>query len=141
MIFGSVLVFVIALVMFLRIDAVFVPSLEEGDLLVLPKIQSGSSLSQSIDTYQQVSDILKKEFPEVIDVVAKIGVGEIPTDPTPMEAADMVVCLKDKKEWVSATTKDELIDKMKERLSGIPGVSYEFTVSYTHLTLPTNREV
>ena len=112
--------------MFLRIDAVFVPSLEEGDLLVLPKIQSGSSLSQSIDTYQQVSDILKKEFPEVIDVVAKIGVGEIPTDPTPMEAADMVVCLKDKKEWVSATTKDELIDKMKERLSGIPGVSYEF---------------
>ena len=123
---ASVLVFLVALIMFLRIDAVFVPSLEEGDLLILPKIQSGSSLSQSIDTYQQVSDILKKEFPEVIDVVAKIGVGEIPTDPTPMEAADMVVCLKDKKEWVSATTKDELIDKMKERLSGIPGVSYEF---------------
>ncbi|MFZ4572545.1 MAG: CusA/CzcA family heavy metal efflux RND transporter, partial [Bacteroidales bacterium] len=125
-IIGSVLIFVISLIMFLRIDAVFVPSLEEGDLLILPKIQSGSSLSQSIDTYQQVSDILKKEFPEVIDVVAKIGVGEIPTDPTPMEAADMVVCLKDKKEWVSAATKDELIDKMKERLSGIPGVSYEF---------------
>ncbi len=125
-ILASVVIFVISLIMFLRIDAVFVPSLEEGDLLILPKIQSGSSLSQSIDTYGQVSDILKKEFPEVIDVVAKIGVGEIPTDPTPMEAADMVVCLKDKKEWVSATTKDELIDKMKERLSGIPGVSYEF---------------
>ncbi|MCX6280571.1 MAG: CusA/CzcA family heavy metal efflux RND transporter [Bacteroidetes bacterium] len=125
-IIASVLVFAIAVIMFLRIDAVFVPSLEEGDLLVLPKIQSGSSLSQSIETYQQVSDILKKEFPEVRDVVAKIGVGEIPTDPTPMESADIVVCLKDKKEWVSATTKEELIDKMKEKLSGIPGVSYEF---------------
>jgi len=125
-ILASVVVFIIALIMFLRIDAVFVPSLEEGDLLILPKIQSGSSLSQSIETYQQVSDILKKEFPEVKDVVAKIGVGEIPTDPTPMESADMVVCLKDKKEWVSASTKEELIEKMKERLSGIPGVSYEF---------------
>ncbi|MCX6287135.1 MAG: CusA/CzcA family heavy metal efflux RND transporter [Bacteroidetes bacterium] len=125
-IMASVVVFVIALIMFLRIDAVFVPSLEEGDLLILPKIQSGSSLSQSIETYQQVADILKKEFPEVTDVVAKIGVGEIPTDPTPMESADIVVCLKDKKEWVSASTKDELIEKMKERLSGIPGVSYEF---------------
>jgi len=123
---ASLLMFIVALVMFLRIDAVFVPSLEEGDLLILPKIQSGSSLSQSIDTYQQVSDILKREFPEVTDVVAKIGVGEIPTDPTPMEAADIVVCLKDKKEWVSASTREELIEKMKEKLSGIPGVAYEF---------------
>ena len=125
-ILSSVAVFVIALIMFLKIDAVFVPSLEEGDLLVLPKIQSGSSLSQSIETYRQVSDILKNDFPEVKDVVAKIGVGEIPTDPTPMESADMVVCLKDKQEWVSASTKDELIEKMKEKLSVIPGVSYEF---------------
>ena len=122
----AAIVFAVALVMFLKIDAVFVPSLEEGDLLVLPKIQSGSSLSQSIETYQQVTNILKKEFPEVTDVVAKIGVGEIPTDPTPMESADMVVCLKDKNEWVSASTRDELVEKMKTRLSGIPGVSYEF---------------
>ncbi|MEI7490809.1 MAG: CusA/CzcA family heavy metal efflux RND transporter [Bacteroidota bacterium] len=125
-IIASVMIFVVALIMFLNIDAVFAPALEEGDLLVLPKIQSGSSLSQSIETYQQVADILKKEFPEVTDVVAKIGVGEIPTDPTPMESADMVVCLKDKKEWVSASTREELVDKMKEKLSGIPGVSYEF---------------
>ncbi|MCX6284951.1 MAG: CusA/CzcA family heavy metal efflux RND transporter [Bacteroidetes bacterium] len=125
-IIASILVFIAALIMFLNIDSVFAPSLEEGDLLVLPKIQSGSSLSQSIETYQQVSDILKKEFPEVTDVVAKIGVGEIPTDPTPMESADIVVCLKDKKEWVSASSRDELIEKMKEKLSGIPGVSYEF---------------
>jgi len=125
-IFASVILFIIALIMFLRIDAVFVPSLEEGDLLVLPKLQSGSSLSQSVDTYQQVSDILKNNFPEVKDVVAKIGVGEIPTDPTPMESADIVVCLKNKKEWVSASTREELIEKMKEKLSVIPGVSYEF---------------
>lgn len=119
--------FVAGIWIFTRLGGEFIPTLDEGDLLLLPKIKSGSSLSQTIDMNATMGKILKSRFPEVRDVVAKIGVGEIPTDPTPMEASDVIVALKDKREWVSASSKTELIGKMDKALSELPGVSYEFS--------------
>jgi cobalt-zinc-cadmium resistance protein CzcA len=66
------------------------------------------------------------QFPEVKHVVCKVGAGEIPTDPTPLETGDYIITLKDKKEWTTAKTREELIGKMEEALSPIAGVQFEF---------------
>jgi cobalt-zinc-cadmium resistance protein CzcA len=60
-------------------------------------------------------------------VVAKIGSAEIPTDPMPVEAADLIILLKDKSEWTSAETKEELMEKMEAALNDIPGATTEFS--------------
>ncbi|MGZ3862141.1 MAG: CusA/CzcA family heavy metal efflux RND transporter [Bacteroidia bacterium] len=104
----------------------FIPALEEGDFAVETRILVGSNLKTTIETTQKASEILKERFPEVEKVVAKIGSGEIPTDPMPMEAADLMIILKDKKEWVSASTFDELAEKMGVALREVPGLSTSF---------------
>ena len=64
------------------------------------------------------------QFPEVKRVVAKSGAPDIPTDPMPPEATDMMIILKDKDEWTTAKTKEELMDTMLTALKVIPGVFY-----------------
>jgi cobalt-zinc-cadmium resistance protein CzcA len=104
----------------------FIPELEEGDFAVDTRVLPGSSLTTTIRTTQQTAGILLHNFPEVQKVVTKIGSGEIPTDPMPIEASDMMVILKDKKEWTSAKTFDELAEKMSEKIAEIPGVTAGF---------------
>ena len=119
--------FAIALFAFNRLGGEFIPTLDEGDLATHVIIASGSSLSQEIETTTKAEQILMDRFPEVKMVVSKIGSAEIPTDPMPMEAADVMIILKDKKEWTSAKTKEELIELMEEALNEIPGVTTEFS--------------
>lgn len=124
---GSILIgFVISVSVLLSMGGEFIPELEEGDFAVDTRLMVGTSLSNTIDATQQAAGILKNRFPEVEKVVTKIGSGEIPTDPMPIEASDMMVILKDKKEWKSAKTFDELANKMGDALSEIPGLSYGF---------------
>jgi cobalt-zinc-cadmium resistance protein CzcA len=104
----------------------FIPQLEEGDFAVDTRVLSGSSLNTTVASTQQTAGLLKARFPEVIKVVTKIGSGEIPTDPMPMEASDMMVILKPKKEWTSAKTFPELAEKMSEALNEVPGVTAGF---------------
>lgn len=104
----------------------FIPSLEEGDFAVETRVLTGSNLNLSIATAKQSAKILLDEFPEVEKVVSKIGSGEIPTDPMPMEAQDLMIILKDKSEWTSAKSFPELAEKMSESLEAIPGVTYGF---------------
>lgn len=114
-------------VLFTRLGGEFIPTLEEGDLAIELRLQPGSSLSQTIETTIKAGDILKKNFPEVTQVVSRIGVASIPTDPDPIETAMVTIVLKDKSEWVTANNRTALADKMKEALSVIPGVNYEFS--------------
>jgi cobalt-zinc-cadmium resistance protein CzcA len=104
----------------------FVPTLDEGDFVIQPVLKTGTSLTKTIEATTQMEQILMK-FPEVEQVVSRIGAAEIPTDPMSMEESDVIIKLKPKSEWVSAKTKDELADKFKEALSEIAGVDYEFT--------------
>lgn len=123
----SVSLMVIAFFVFSRLGGEFLPQLEEGDLAVETRLLTGSSLSQTIDKITQASNILTKEFPEVKEVIGKIGASEIPTDPMPIEAGDITIILKPKKEWVTAGTREELSEKMKKALEKIPGVSFGFS--------------
>lgn len=119
--------FVIALFIFSRMGGEFIPTLEEGDYAINFRNAGGSSLSMSIETSTKLEKILKKKFPEVIEVVSKIGSAEIPTDPMPIETGDLIVILRDKKEWT--TTKDfyKLADMMKEEMEQLPGVGFELS--------------
>jgi cobalt-zinc-cadmium resistance protein CzcA len=83
-------------------------------------------LPTAIASTQQAANILLTRFPEVEKVVTKIGSGEVPTDPMPMEASDMMVILKPKKQWTSAKTFNELSEKMGEALQEVPGITAGF---------------
>jgi cobalt-zinc-cadmium resistance protein CzcA len=123
---GVVLLFVTALIILGTLGGEFIPSLEEGDFAVETRVLAGSNLNTTIQSTQQAAHILKTRFPEVEKVVTKIGSGEVPTDPMPMEAGDMMVILKDKGEWTSATTFPELAQKMTNALQDVPGITTGF---------------
>jgi cobalt-zinc-cadmium resistance protein CzcA len=116
----------IAFFLFSRMGGEFIPQLDEGDFAVDTRTLTGSSLSETVDATLKAQLILLKQFPEVEQVVGKVGSGEIPTDPMPIEASDLMVILKPKDDWTSATTRDELASKMAEALSVIPGVTFGF---------------
>lgn len=109
---------------FMRMGGEFLPQLQEGDYAFHCILPQGASLSQSIETSMQASRIIKS-FPEVLQVVGKTGSAEVPTDPMPPEATDLIILLKDKEDW--ATTKDynDLAARMMEKLEAIPGVFFE----------------
>jgi cobalt-zinc-cadmium resistance protein CzcA len=119
--------FAAALFVFNSLGGEFIPQLDEGDIATHLIIASGSSLSQEIEATTKAEIILRAKFPEIKMIVTKIGSAEIPTDPMPIEAGDMIITLKDKSEWTSAETKEELMEKMEEALEEIPGALTEFS--------------
>lgn len=124
---GLVLVLFLGAVLLLtRMGGEFIPALEEGDFAVDTRVLTGSNLQTTIEYTQKAAKVLKDEYPEVEKVVTKIGSGEVPTDPMPMEASDMMVILKDKKQWTSARTFPELAEKMSKSLEAVPGISAGF---------------
>ncbi|PTS94566.1 CusA/CzcA family heavy metal efflux RND transporter, partial [Flavobacterium sp. HMWF030] len=124
---GSVLLlFILAVITLTTLGGEFIPALEEGDFAVDTRVLTGSNLNTTIESTQKAAHILKTQFPEVLKVVTKIGSGEVPTDPMPMEASDMMVILKDKKEWTSAKTFNELSSKMSKALEDVPGITTGF---------------
>ncbi|MEP0984358.1 CusA/CzcA family heavy metal efflux RND transporter [Ekhidna sp.] len=113
--------------LFTRMGGEFVPTLDEGDFVIQPVLKTGTSLSNTVSATTRIEKILKR-FPEVEQVVSRIGAAEVPTDPMSMEESDVIIKLRPKDEWVSAQSKDELADKFKEALGNeIPGVDFEFT--------------
>ncbi|MDE3125768.1 MAG: CusA/CzcA family heavy metal efflux RND transporter, partial [Bacteroidota bacterium] len=122
----SFIFFIAAIWLLTTLGGEFIPKLEEGDFAVDTRLLTGSSLTNTIATTEKTASVLLHQFPEVEKVVTKIGSGEIPTDPMPVEAADMMVILKDKKTWKSAKTFDELAEKMSKALEAVPGVATGF---------------
>lgn len=120
----TVTVFLISVFIFSRMGGEFIPTLQEGDFAFHCILSQGTSLSQSIETSMQASRLIK-EFDEVKMVVGKTGAAEVPTDPMPPEATDMMIILKPQKEWTRDITYDELADEISEKLETIPGVFFE----------------
>ncbi len=120
----TVAIFGLSVFTFSRMGGEFIPTLAEGDFAFHCILPQGTSLSQSIETSMQASRLVK-EFDEVKMVVGKTGAAEVPTDPMPPEATDMMIILKPQKEWKSEKSYDELADAMMEKLENIPGVFFE----------------
>lgn len=124
---SAVITLALSLLLFTRLGAEFIPSLDEGDFAIETRVLKGSSLFETIDVADRSAGILLKEFPdEVKEVVGKVGSGEIPTDPMPVEACDLIVVLKDRSGWTKASSSNELAEKMSEALEALPGVTFGF---------------
>ena len=119
--------FVIAIFLFSRMGGEFIPTLEEGDLTVEISMMQGTSLTQSVATFTKAEQILKRKFPEIKQIVSRIGSAEIPTDPMPFERGDMMLAMKPKEEWTSANNREDIAHQMEEALSELSGVHVEVT--------------
>lgn len=124
---GAVSLFCMSAVAFRFLGGEFIPSLEEGDFAIEMSMAQGTSLSQMVESCSKAEKLLKSEYPEVKQVVSRIGSAEIPTDPMPVERADIMVSLKPKAEWTSAKNTDELMEKMSKTLENIPGLEAEIS--------------
>ncbi len=122
----ALFVLVGSFLVFSTMGAEFVPTLDEGDFVIQPVLKTGTSLAKTIETTTKIEQIIK-EFPEVKQVVSRIGAAEVPTDPMSMEESDVIITLIPKSDWTTATSKDELANKFKEALEIIPNMEVEFT--------------
>ena len=120
----TVAILFITVFIFSKMGGEFIPTLAEGDFAFHCILSQGTSLSQSIETSMQASRLIKK-FDEVKMVVGKTGSAEVPTDPMPPEASDMMIILKPQSEWKRDISYDELADEINEKLESIPGVFFE----------------
>ena len=126
--YGALSLLLFAIALFTTMGGEFIPTLDEGDFVIQPVLKTGTSLSKTIETTTKIEKIVLDNFPEVSQVVSRIGAAEVPTDPMSMEESDIIVKLKPKSEWVSATSKDELADKIKAAIERkIPNMEIEFT--------------
>lgn len=121
---SAAILFLISLIAFIRMGGEFIPTLQEGDFAFHCILPQGTSLSQSIETSMKSMRIIK-EFDEVKMVVGKTGSAEVPTDPMPPEATDMIILLKPESEWNRDISYDELADEIMKKLEVIPGVFFE----------------
>ena len=120
--------FAFAFIVFQNMGGEFIPTIEEGDLAINATIMTGSSLTQMVETTTKYEQILKAKFPEIKTIVTKIGSGEIPTDPMPIESGDLIIVLKDKKEWKGKYHNwEELANAMKKEMEIIPGANIEIS--------------
>lgn len=116
-----------SLFLFTRLGAEFIPTLDEGDFAMQMTLPAGSSLTQSVELSRQAEKTLMDAFPEIKHVVAKIGTAEVPTDPMAVEDADIMIIMKPFKEWTSAGSRAEMVEKMKAALEPVTGAEFNFS--------------
>lgn len=125
---GAVVLLIFAIIVFANMGGEFIPQLDEGDFVIQPVLKTGTSLEKTIEITTLIEKTIIDKFPEIEQVVSRIGAAEVPTDPMSMEESDIIVKLKPKGEWVSASSKDELAEKMQATLEAvIPNMEIEFT--------------
>ncbi len=109
-----------------RLGSEFLPSLDEGDLLVHALRIPGTSLSTAVEMQHALERKLKS-YPEVDYVFSKIGTAEIATDPMPPSVADTYVMLKPREQWPNPRRrKSDLVAQLQRELPLMPGNNYEF---------------
>lgn len=104
----------------------FVPTLEEGSILYRATLAPSAGLDEAIRVSAQLERIAK-EFPEVVDVVSKIGRAEIGGDPEPVNNVEATVTLLPPASWKTRRTKAQLVDAMRARMADIPGIDLNFS--------------
>ena len=129
LVLGSTLaVFALSVWLFTRMGGEFIPTLDEGDIMMHGFCKPGTSLTQTLESHRLAQKIIMDNFPdEVEQVISKIGSAEIPTDPMAPETADNVILLKPKEQWTKAETKEQLVEMIEAKVYEVPGMAFEFT--------------
>jgi cobalt-zinc-cadmium resistance protein CzcA len=114
--------------LFSRMGAEFIPKLDEGDFAFQAFLKPGTSLSEVERASTRLEQIVLENFPDEIESIqSRIGVADLPMDPMPMDIADIFVILKPQSEWTKVSSKEELVEQVKEKISVLPGINFEFT--------------
>lgn len=124
---SALVLFALAAFSFNKLGGEFIPKLDEGDIAFHIMLKAGSSLTEAIESSTKIEQILLDQFPEIEHAMTRFGVADVPTDPMPMDVGDCFILLKPQDEWVSASSKAELIEKINEAVLVVPGISYEFS--------------
>jgi cobalt-zinc-cadmium resistance protein CzcA len=104
----------------------FMPRLDEGSILVETRKLPGISLTESVEISKRVEKTLRA-FPEIVDVITKIGRPDFATEAMGINEGDIYVMLRPRGEWKRFHSNEALIGKMDEALAQIPGIAYDFT--------------
>jgi cobalt-zinc-cadmium resistance protein CzcA len=104
----------------------FLPTIDEGNLLVRATMPASISLTRATEISANIEKSFM-EFPEVETVVAKIGRAELGGDPESVSNDELYVRLKPKDQWTTASNKDDLVEAMRKKVEGMPGVEFNFS--------------
>jgi copper/silver efflux system protein len=109
-----------------RLGSEFIPPLNEGDLLYMPSLLPGVSITEAEAVAQQTNQLIMT-VPEVQHALAKVGRARTPLDPAPLSMLETTIVLKPKEEWRAGMTIEKLTDEL-DRLIRFPGVTNAWTM-------------
>jgi cobalt-zinc-cadmium resistance protein CzcA len=121
---GSLLA--VTVLVFTQIGSTFMPTMDEGDIIVQLEKLPSITLEQSVALDIQVQKNLRKNIPEIVDIVARVGSDELGLDPMSLNDTDTFLILKPKKEW-RMDSKGQLLDEIRKVMAQTPGIAFQFT--------------
>jgi cobalt-zinc-cadmium resistance protein CzcA len=117
---------VVTVMVFTQIGSTFMPTMDEGDIIVQLEKLPSITLEQSVALDGQVQKNLREHIPEIIDVVARVGTDELGLDPMSLNDTDTFLILKPKDQW-RMHSKEELIEEIRKVMAHTPGIAFKFT--------------
>lgn len=123
---GAAGLLLLAALLYTQVGKAFMPTMDEGDLIVGIEKLPSISLEQSVALDLKIQQAIMGQVPEVAGVVARVGSDEIGLDPMGLNQTDTYLLLKPRGQW-RMRSKDELIDAVRKVLDQLPGISYSFT--------------
>uniref|UniRef100_UPI001177E5C4 efflux RND transporter permease subunit n=1 Tax=Crenothrix polyspora TaxID=360316 RepID=UPI001177E5C4 len=117
---------VVTVMVFTQIGSTFMPTMDEGDIIVQLEKLPSITLEQSVALDGQVQKNLRKQIPEIIDIVARVGTDELGLDPMSLNDTDTFLILKPKAQW-RMDSKEALIEEIRKVMSATPGIAFKFT--------------
>jgi len=123
---GAAVLLVITGVVFTQIGSTFMPTMDEGDIILQLEKLPSITLAKSVDLDGQVQKNLLKNVPEIATIVSRVGSDELGLDPMGLNETDTFLVLKPKDQW-RMKSKDELIEEIRQVMAQTPGIAFGFT--------------
>ncbi|MFA6052671.1 MAG: CusA/CzcA family heavy metal efflux RND transporter [Methylobacter sp.] len=121
---GSLLA--VTVIIFTQIGSTFMPTMDEGDIIVQLEKLPSITLEQSVALDGQVQKNLLKHIPEIATIVSRVGSDELGLDPMGLNETDTFLVLKPKDQW-HVDSKEQLIEEIRKVMAQTPGIAFGFT--------------
>jgi heavy metal efflux system protein len=123
---GAIALLIVTSVIFMQIGSTFMPTMDEGDIIVQLEKLPSITLAKSVELDGQVQKNLLKNIPEIKTIVSRVGSDELGLDPMGLNETDTFLVLKPKDQW-QAKSKEALIEKIRQEMVKTPGIAFGFT--------------
>ncbi len=121
---GSLLI--VTVMIFTQIGSTFMPTLDEGDIIIQLEKLPSITLEQTVELDIQVQKNLLKHIPEIVNVISRVGTDELGLDPMSLNDTDTFLILKPKDQW-RMQSKEALVEEIRKVMSQTPGIAFSFT--------------